>query len=406
LRWRGRRSEIRGQRAEVRGQRSATIPQFTIRNPATCNLPLATLFIALYLLVPIVCILLLSYRTPKFNPRYLMLASPALVLLLAGGLALPFARRRGDAASPRIGVRAMHILAGVALVAVIAVFLLADRNWFADPAFTKDDWRSAVAAVRSQLQPDEAVILVSGHALPAWRYYAPDVEPLRLPELEILDVNAVLDLASATPLLDQGLAGKQGAWLVQWQTAWWIQQVPCRICSRRPAHNSPSPAPSGAWARRSTTAGRRERASSHRQGVWAGSACQLRQPGRAGRLLATTVRPAGLSGHSLLAGIGSASSRLQAQLDADGSNAPRCLGRAGRPPPGGLRLPHLPLAPAASSSASCRSTPARARRRASIVCVWVSMTPPPARRLTSSTRRRAAGPLVLAGSCLSEPAGG
>ncbi len=48
------------------------------------------LFVLLYLLVPIISILLLSASTPKFNPRYLMLASPALVLLLAGGLSLPF----------------------------------------------------------------------------------------------------------------------------------------------------------------------------------------------------------------------------------------------------------------------------------------------------------------------------
>ena len=37
----------------------------------SCTLPLATLFVTLYLLVPIIAILLLSYRTPKFNPRYL-----------------------------------------------------------------------------------------------------------------------------------------------------------------------------------------------------------------------------------------------------------------------------------------------------------------------------------------------
>jgi hypothetical protein len=100
---------------------------------------------------------------------------------------------------------------------VVGVFLFADRNWFTDPAFTKDDWRGAVAYVRAQLAPDEGVVLVSGHALPAWRYYAPDIEPVRLPELEILDVNAVLNLDNAATALDSELAGKQGAWLVQWQ---------------------------------------------------------------------------------------------------------------------------------------------------------------------------------------------
>ena len=34
-------------------------------------------------------------------------------------------------------------------------------------------------------------MLVSGHAWPVWNYYAPDIPLLRLPDLEILDVNAV-----------------------------------------------------------------------------------------------------------------------------------------------------------------------------------------------------------------------
>ena len=217
----GRRQTVdSGRESAVGGRRSAVGSPSAIshaRNSAPCTLPLATLFVTLYLLVPIVAILLLSYRTPKFNPRYLMLASPALVLLLAGGLTLPFTGRSGRSAPHGIAARASRLVAVLALLAVVSVFLVADRNWFVDPAFTKDDWRGAVAAVRSQLQPDEAAVLVSGHALPAWRYYAPDVEPLRLPELEVLDVTTVLDLESAAAALDIGLSGKQGAWLVQWQ---------------------------------------------------------------------------------------------------------------------------------------------------------------------------------------------
>ena len=40
------------------------------------------------LLVPILCVLFLASRTPKFNSRYLMLASPAYLLILAGGIAV------------------------------------------------------------------------------------------------------------------------------------------------------------------------------------------------------------------------------------------------------------------------------------------------------------------------------
>jgi len=64
-------------------------PHFTL-HVSRFTLPWATGFLLLYLAVPIAAILLLSVNTPKFNPRYLMLASPALLLLLAGGLTLPW----------------------------------------------------------------------------------------------------------------------------------------------------------------------------------------------------------------------------------------------------------------------------------------------------------------------------
>jgi hypothetical protein len=183
--------------------------------------PLATpflslLFVLLYLLVPIACVLALSYRNPKFNPRYLMLASPALVLLLAGGSAALLAPGNLPGARSMPG-RWLWRAAGLAgLGVVLAVSLYADRNWFVDPAFAKDDWRGAVAFVQSRLAPDEAVALVSGHAYPAWRYYGPEEEPLRLPDTPTLDVNTVLDLGVAESLND-ALRGKQGVWLVQWQ---------------------------------------------------------------------------------------------------------------------------------------------------------------------------------------------
>jgi hypothetical protein len=59
-------------------------------------------------------------------------------------------------------------------------------------------------------------VLVSGHAYPAWDYYAPDIAIVPLPEIDILDVQAVLDF-SAGQLLTDALYDKGGAWLVTWQ---------------------------------------------------------------------------------------------------------------------------------------------------------------------------------------------
>ena len=66
-------------------------------------------------------------------------------------------------------------------------------------------------------EADETVLLVSGHAWPVWEYYAPDLPAARIPPLEILDVNAVLDYGRSAELLREALTGYTGAWYVGWQ---------------------------------------------------------------------------------------------------------------------------------------------------------------------------------------------
>ena len=179
--------------------------------------------------VPVAMVLLLASRNPKFNPRYLMMVSPAYLLLLGGGLGGWLAR--GPAPRSR---RLMAAIAGAAvLLPFLAVSVLGLTNWYGDPSFTKAQWRELAAYVRAQIEPDERVVLVSGHAAPAWAYYAPDVDAVRLPEIDILDVNAVLGFDSGAQLGD-ALAGRGGAWLVEWQeevvdpvgfTAWFLDRA-------------------------------------------------------------------------------------------------------------------------------------------------------------------------------------
>jgi hypothetical protein len=176
------------------------------------------------LVVPVVAILLLASRTPKFNPRYLMLASPAYLLILAGGIGTLVGWRISESANQRITPHTSRITYHASRIAVAAILssflivtsLLGLRNWFTDPAFTKAQWRELAATVRARIAPDEAVLLVSGHASPAWDYYASDIPRARLPDIDVLDVDAVLGFDSGAALA-KALAGKAGAWLVSWQ---------------------------------------------------------------------------------------------------------------------------------------------------------------------------------------------
>lgn len=170
-----------------------------------------------WMLTPVVAVLLLALNVPKFNARYVLVALPGLILLWAGGFGL-------EPSSNRRAPRRVSLAAWLAPTLLVLGFTYAVANWYFSPSFGKDQWRQLLEFVRPRLKDDEAVVLVSGHAWPIWHYYAPDIEVVRLPEIEILDVDAVLDFAATGPALRAALAptadapdGKEGAWLVQWQ---------------------------------------------------------------------------------------------------------------------------------------------------------------------------------------------
>ncbi|MCL4836186.1 MAG: hypothetical protein KJZ86_27350, partial [Caldilineaceae bacterium] len=115
----------------------------------------------------------------------------------------------------RLGGGLFAGLVGAGLL--LAGFVQADHNWFFDNAFTKDQWREVAGYLRGHIDEKNPVVLVSGHAWPIWRYYLPEIEPVRLPAMEILDVKAVVDLESSAQVLRPALLGAESVWLVNWQ---------------------------------------------------------------------------------------------------------------------------------------------------------------------------------------------
>ncbi|MHB0877861.1 MAG: hypothetical protein ACYC5O_17625, partial [Anaerolineae bacterium] len=155
------------------------------------------------LLLPALCSLALLAVAPKFNPRYLFAASLALPLLW--GLAAP--RQWRSLAG------ALSMASTLALVVVSARVL---AQTYADPAFTRADFRAAIATVRQGLRSGERVVLSSGHQYPVWQYYAPGVPYLPVPDRRILSVDDVVELDDLAAL-SRELAGAQGVWVVRWQ---------------------------------------------------------------------------------------------------------------------------------------------------------------------------------------------
>lgn len=186
--------------------------------------PRTILYALLWLLLPIAAILLLAFVTPKFNPRYVMISLPGLLLLWSAGLASLIRLRGWDWANVLRTpfVRLQALVAVLVVILLHAGFFYADRNWFQDVAFTKAEWRELTQYVRWRIQQDgnadtTQIALVSGHAWPVWNYYAPDLPTVRLPEIEILDVNAVLDYGNSATTIHDALVNRDNVWLVQWQ---------------------------------------------------------------------------------------------------------------------------------------------------------------------------------------------
>ncbi len=188
------------------------------RNPQpatrfTFHAPRPLVFLTLYLFLPILLILTLSYRNPKFNARYLMVASPPFLLIIAAGLAA-LRRWSRESAGWR---RAVSLLAALGSgLFILSVSAYADYNAYFDVWFTKPDFRAAARIVRQGLGPGEAIILTSGHMFPVFDYYFPHSGRALIPDMAVLDTSRTLDFGVADDL-NRALAGKRGVWVVLWQ---------------------------------------------------------------------------------------------------------------------------------------------------------------------------------------------
>ncbi len=165
------------------------------------------LFLLLWLVVPIAGVILLSYRTPKFNPRYTMLAWAPFALILVSGF-------RFHVSSFRFHVSRFTQYAAIIFIAFSVFFSL--NNWFFVPQFSKDDFKHVAQFVRERYTPGDTVLLSSGHFFPVWEYYFGAENWTPLPKMDTLDVNRVTDF-SIIPTLKNALRGHRGAWLVTWQ---------------------------------------------------------------------------------------------------------------------------------------------------------------------------------------------
>jgi mannosyltransferase len=169
--------------------------------------------LVLYLGLPCLLLVIVSYQRAKFHPRYLVLSSPAFFLLIGGGLA----------ALLKVAHRAKGYRRSLALVVgcLVVVYLgltsgYALYNAYFDIDFLKDDFRSAASFIEEHKGQNEEVILTSGHMFPVFTYYYKGDDWHPIPEEPTLSAEHVLGYEVADEL-NRILAGKDGVWVLLWQ---------------------------------------------------------------------------------------------------------------------------------------------------------------------------------------------
>jgi mannosyltransferase len=124
------------------------------RKPGGGEVLWSRLLLLAWLLVPILASFAFSYLvTPVFNPRYLIVSLPPLVLLVAAGA---------------LSLRSAPLRAG-ALLVVFALAAWGLVRWYT--GFPKDDWRGVTKYILAQAEPGDGVVFDQPRTRVSFEYY-------------------------------------------------------------------------------------------------------------------------------------------------------------------------------------------------------------------------------------------
>jgi hypothetical protein len=162
--------------------------------------------VLLYLMVPTLAALVVSYRHPKYAPRYLLLVTPAYDLLAARGLAT---------------LRAHHRWAGLAVILFTVIFVGTVQslynNYFVEE-YARDDFRAVLGYIEANAQEDDAVIIVGGHAYPILDYYnRSGLAAYPVPPRLVASVEQPVNRRLVVETLNEIVAHHRRVWLILWQ---------------------------------------------------------------------------------------------------------------------------------------------------------------------------------------------
>jgi len=128
----------------------------------------ALLFILLYMGVPVLAMYVLSLSRPAYDPKFLLLVTPAFCLLVARGIS-------GEWLTADVEGRARAVarwgIAGVLLLFVVVASALSLRNYYYDERYARDDYRGMASYISAAGQEGDAIILNAPGQVEIFSYY-------------------------------------------------------------------------------------------------------------------------------------------------------------------------------------------------------------------------------------------
>jgi len=193
-------------RERVRGRRVVSVPVANMPFQGYWTPGQVLLIVGCCAAVPVLLFSLLSLRRAIFADRYLIVALPGYLLLVALGL--------DGVLHWRIGWLVAAV-SGVALVA-LAWIPLSTVNLSAQSQ--KEDWREAYRHIAEHARPGDGVLVAPGYLRTTYDYYA-----LRFPALRALPVAEAPSLAPALDVSERSLVSFFQTNTHGWQRVWLLR---------------------------------------------------------------------------------------------------------------------------------------------------------------------------------------
>jgi len=171
--------------------------------------------LGLWMLVPTLILIVITFNRPKFAPRYLLNVLPAFLLLVAAGvhwLLRLIARHRFGPT----GWVALTMLVVPALIVAQAT-TRSLQNYYQDETLYRPDMRSVVEYICAHETGNDLIVLVGGYTYPAFKYYYDGPSAiLPLPDMLLPSTREPIDPTDLARL-NAAIVGRNELWLVLWQ---------------------------------------------------------------------------------------------------------------------------------------------------------------------------------------------